>query len=125
MLDILIFMFSTALCSAVHGSGSEKKPVIVASHVLMIGTVCGSIYVIFAGLWWALFRRGWQARAEMDYMQAKISREEMEKAYPWPIGIGAALIADYCKTRRQQEFCIGLYTSFLLSLIPTLITAIV
>ncbi len=121
-LVILYIVFSaltTCVASAVHGRDFYGKGVIIAVHSFLSPFV--------APLFWAFFRRGWQARAEMDYLKLPHPIEAVVKAYPLWIGHIIAPVIEYCyekpwehlgimPTRAQQEMCAGFVIGAILSI---------
>jgi hypothetical protein len=117
MIEFIAFAFMTAICSAAHGNGKEKKLIIVASHAAFVYMICGAIFIPFAFAWWGLFRRGWQAKAELDFLGGKASISKVSEGYPHFMNMRISEIIAICKTRREQEFLLGLYTGAALGLI--------
>lgn len=119
MLGLVFFALITAIASALHGGNHASKGFIMAGHIAW-STLASPFAVIAAPLFWLCFRRGDQARAELDYMSGAGNLSAVRRAYP--LGFGY-LIAPFIRfatknpildlpTRRRQElvggFVIGL-----------------
>lgn len=116
------FILTTAFASALHGAGdflgdskwrllATKTPIVV-THICLNALV-GFPYAAAAGVWWVLFRRGAQAKAELNYIDGKGGVSEIKEAYPKLLGEGAAWVAEKIHggifgERRQQEFFVTL-----------------
>ena len=106
---VLISTYQTALASAAHGGDYMPKGYIVALHVLSTPLV--------AILFWVFFRRGWQAKAELDVIAGLGGLDAVRRAYPLGIGYLVAWAIERCTTRRQQEVAGGLVIGLVLALL--------
>ena len=125
MLFLFTYVFvsaiQTALCSAAHGGNYMSKGYVVALHAL--GTP------LVALLFWAFFRRGWQADAELDVIAGRGSLYAVRRAYPLDVGYLVAWAIERCTTRRQQElvggFVIGLVLALFTSPVWLVVLAVI
>jgi ABC-type nitrate/sulfonate/bicarbonate transport system permease component len=132
---ILLFMILTAAASALHGGDYLPKWAVVALHV--IGSyVCGPFAPIGAIVFWVFFRRGWQAKAELNYLGGKASSLPIRKAYLPPFGIVMQKAMEWCQkhpfpdfgtetTRRQQELVSGFIIGAIIGFPLLIVTKIV
>ncbi len=117
---ILLGALSTALASALHGGDYLSKGWAVFWHMLAAPLV--------APIFWIVFRRHTQAKAELDLLEAIIpDYEAVRKAYYiWPLGRIMARVMRYCMEnpwphlgaepqRIQQELCGGFVIGAFLS----------
>jgi len=74
---ILYAALVTAVASAAHGGNYLSKSVVVALHTLALPT---------APIFWIFWRRGKQAKAELDLIAGHGTLEAVRDAYPAPLG---------------------------------------
>lgn len=128
----LAFAFITAIASAAHGGDYLSKGRLVALHVFA-SALLSPVLALAAGLFWVVFRRSTQAKAELDYLSEKASSLPIRKAYLPPFGIIMQKAMEWCQnhplsefgevaTRRQQEL-VGGFTIGAMVGLPLLIIA--
>jgi len=119
---IILAALSTAVASAAKGGDYANKWVIMGLHFIASPIV--------ALIFWPVFRRGKQAKAEMDYYAGWVTEEAIVKAYYIrPLGKLMARVMRYCKEnhwphltiadgndgrRTQQELCGGFVLGLIL-----------
>jgi len=108
---IILCGLLTAIASALHGQNYAPKGYIVVAHTLLAPFV--------APLFWAVFRRGRQAKAELATLSGSTNYNAVVEAYYIkPLGKLMARVMQYCTekpwpllggkpTRTQQEICGG------------------
>lgn len=112
---------ATAAASAAHGGEYGRKGYVMALHFLAAPLV--------APVFWLAFRRGVQAKAELDYYSGKGGEDAIVAAYYIrPLGKLMARVMRYCLNnpwphltvgdphdgrRKQQEYCGGFVLGWL------------
>lgn len=128
---IILCALATAVASAAHGGEYGRKGWVILLHFL----VCPLV----APIYWLAFRRGKQAKAELDYYSGKGGEDAIVAAYYIkPLGKLMARVMRYCLNnpwphltvgdphdgrRLQQEICGGFVRGAVLGIATTPIIA--
>ena len=112
---IILAALATAVASAAHGGEYGRKGYVMALHFIASPIV--------TPIFWLVFRRGTQAKAELDYYSGKGGEDAIVNAYYIkPLGKLMARVMRYCLNspwphltshthhdgrRLQQELCGG------------------
>jgi len=116
-LNLLATIASCCFYSAAHGNGSEPheskimqllkgKRTLVAAHLLMVfGLTTSMAMLLVPALFWGFFRRGEQAKTEINYLSGTTTLRDIANAYPVHfIGALVAVAIQELKVRRWQEW---------------------
>lgn len=125
---VLFCGLATAAASAIHGGNYTKKLYVMAGHAFL----CPLVALIF----WPVFRRGRQAKAELDLIDGAGGYDAVVRAYYIkPLGKLMARVMRYVAENRwihtapdsngyrtQQELCGGFVLGVVLSLLTLPLT---
>lgn len=122
---IILSALATAIASAAHGGEYGRKGFVMVLHFIASPLV--------APIFWLVFRRGVQAKAELDYYSGKGGEDAIVKAYYIkPLGKLMARVMRYCLNnpwphfvtmahhdgrRLQQELCGGFVMGGILAIL--------
>lgn len=136
MTEYLLTVLIITICSLLHDGDYAPKWLVVTIHAVLVALLMDSWQVgVIASLlsivtFWGIFRRGWQAKAELNALGDNGDMDAIVKAYPPYLGyVPKYITAQVVKLpykkwhRRIQSGLIALLWTGHFSAIPILVGA--
>lgn len=133
--DYLFLLLTFPIASVLHGGDYVPKGWLIAGHALL-SLASGWFAPLGVACYWLFFRRGKQARAELDLLAGASGFDKIQAAYPPVIGYVMRKVHEWNHdhplaefggqpSRRQQElagsFVLGVILAIPFVLIPAII----